>query len=130
MSIDEINEEINELECRVLDKVTELQEDFETFGVAEHSTALAKDFIEIQINCLRRKVNEMEDYHLGLLNEISEAESEIEKLERGSSTAIIPEDLQTIRLMSVLETILHNIRYIDVEDLEALANKTPLMRAK
>ena len=62
-------------------------------------------------------------------SELAEAEQTIEELEKNSIEEFIPQELRNIRMVAALQAIVDNISYIDVAELEALANKTPMLPA-
>lgn len=60
---------------------------------------------------------------------LEEAEQTIEELENNTIEQLLPQEHRNIRMVAALQAIMDNISYIDVAELEALANKTPMLPA-
>lgn len=58
---------------------------------------------------------------------LKEAEEKIELIEKSSISDYLPVEYRTLRYASALETLIGNIKYIDIEKLEALAQNLPLL---
>lgn len=96
-----------------------------TVSKAVHKNVQFQKAIVDILNDVMEEIEQFEEVE----SRLEEAEQTIEELENNTIEQLLPQEHRNIRMVAALQAIMDNISYIDVAELEALANKTPMLPA-